>query len=62
MRRHTLLHVQHHDRPSLLAGKLHAVLQRRWPDAAFLEPGPAADLFGRETLLALLGSSRGGGQ
>ena len=125
VRRHTLLHVQHHDRPSLLAGKLHAVLQRRWtkgrdlfdlfwylsdptwPDpnlvllnnalgqtassrpaltesswrsvvrervealdwkaaehdvAAFLEPGPAADLFGREPLLALLGSSRGRGQ
>lgn len=28
VRRHILLHLQHHDRPSLLAGKLHAVLQR----------------------------------
>lgn len=118
VRRHVLLNLQHHDRPSLLAGKLHAVLQRRWTkgrdlfdlfwylsdrtwpppnlvllnhalgqtewegpvlddsnwrvivrrrvatldwDAAardvapFLEPGPAADLFGRESLLGLLG-------
>lgn len=30
VRRHALLHLQHHDRPSLLAGKLHAILQRRW--------------------------------
>ena len=30
--------------------------------AAFLEPGPAADLFGREPLLELLGSSRGRGR
>lgn len=28
VRRHVLLHLQHHDRASLLAGKLHAVLQR----------------------------------
>jgi hypothetical protein len=28
VRRHVTLHLQHHDRPSLLAGKLHAVLQR----------------------------------
>jgi hypothetical protein len=28
IRRYVLLHLQHHDRPSLLAGKLHAVLQR----------------------------------
>ncbi len=28
IRRHVLLHLQHHDRSSLLAGKLHAVLQR----------------------------------
>lgn len=28
VRRHLLLHIQHHDRASLLAGKLHAVLQR----------------------------------
>jgi hypothetical protein len=28
VRRHVLLRVQHHDRASLLAGKLHAVLQR----------------------------------
>jgi predicted nucleotidyltransferase component of viral defense system len=27
-RRHVMLNLQHHDRPSLLAGKLHAVLQR----------------------------------
>jgi hypothetical protein len=121
VRRHALLNVQHHDRASLLAGKLHAVLQRgwpkgrdlfdlfwylsdrRWPDpnlellnnalrqtgwdgpaldgtnwrrevrdrvalldwtaaerdvAPFLEPGPATDLFGRETLLGLLGDER----
>ncbi len=30
IRRHALLNLQHHDRPSLLAGKLHAILQRRW--------------------------------
>ncbi len=31
VRRHdTLLHVYHHDRASLLAGKIHALLQRRW--------------------------------
>jgi hypothetical protein len=28
IRRHVTLQLQHHDRPSLLAGKLHAVLQR----------------------------------
>ena len=28
VRRHIMLHTQHHDRASLLAGKLHAVLQR----------------------------------
>ena len=28
IRRHVLLNVQHHDQSSLLAGKLHAVLQR----------------------------------
>ena len=28
VRRHVILHLQHHDRPSLLAGKLHAILQR----------------------------------
>jgi len=28
VRRHLVLHLQHHDRASLLAGKLHAVLQR----------------------------------
>jgi predicted nucleotidyltransferase component of viral defense system len=28
VRRHVLLNVQHHDRASLLAGKLHAILQR----------------------------------
>lgn len=31
VRRHELLHLQHHDRASLLAGKLHAVLQRPYP-------------------------------
>lgn len=31
VRRHLLLRIQHHDRASLLAGKLHAILQRRWP-------------------------------
>jgi Nucleotidyl transferase AbiEii toxin, Type IV TA system len=30
VRRHALLNLQHHDQPSLLAGKLHAVLQRSW--------------------------------
>ena len=30
VRRHLLLRIQHHDRSSLLAGKLHAVLQRPW--------------------------------
>jgi len=28
VRRHVLLHLQHHDRAALLAGKLHAILQR----------------------------------
>ncbi len=28
VRRHVMLHLQHHDRASLLAGKLHAILQR----------------------------------
>ena len=28
VRRHIVLHLHHHDRPSLLAGKLHAILQR----------------------------------
>lgn len=28
VRRHVMLHLQHHDKPSLLAGKLHAFLQR----------------------------------
>jgi len=28
IRRHMVLHLQHHDRESLLAGKLHAILQR----------------------------------
>ena len=31
LRRHVLLQLQHHDKPSLLAGKLHAVLQRPYP-------------------------------
>lgn len=30
VRRHAVLNLQHHDRASLLAGKLHAVLQRNW--------------------------------
>lgn len=30
VRRHVLLHLQHHDRASLLAGKLHAILQRSY--------------------------------
>jgi hypothetical protein len=30
VRRHVTLHLQHHDRASLLAGKLHAVLERRY--------------------------------
>lgn len=31
VRRHVTLQLHHHDRPSLLAGKLHAILQRPWP-------------------------------
>jgi len=31
VRRHVLLRIRHHDRASLLAGKLHAILQRPWP-------------------------------
>lgn len=31
VRRHVLIRVQHHDKASLLAGKLHAVLQREYP-------------------------------
>lgn len=31
IRRHVLLNLQHHDRASLLAGKLHAILQRNYP-------------------------------
>ena len=31
VRRHALLRIQHHDRASLLAGKLHAILQRPYP-------------------------------
>ena len=30
VRRQAVLNLQHHDRPSLLAGKLHAVLERTW--------------------------------
>jgi hypothetical protein len=30
VRRHVMLHLQHYDQPSLLAGKLHAVLSRPW--------------------------------
>jgi hypothetical protein len=30
VRRHVVLNLQHHDRPSLLSGKLHAVLQRAY--------------------------------
>lgn len=31
VRRHVLLRIQHHDRASLLAGKLHAILRRPYP-------------------------------
>jgi nucleotidyltransferase AbiEii toxin of type IV toxin-antitoxin system len=31
VRRHVMLHLQHHDQASLLAGKLHAILQRSYP-------------------------------
>jgi hypothetical protein len=121
VRRHALLNIQHHDQPSLLAGKLHAVLQRSWAkgrdlfdlfwylsdpawpepnlvllnnaleqtewtgpelgpsnwrsavhdrvaaidwNAAkrdvepFLEPGPATELFGRDSLLQVLSRPR----
>lgn len=30
VRRHAMLNLQHHDRSSLLAGKIHAILQRTW--------------------------------
>jgi hypothetical protein len=30
VRRHVTLNICHHDKPSLLAGKLHAVLSREW--------------------------------
>jgi len=48
VRRHALLNLQHHDRPSLLSGKLHAILQRGWtkgrdlerPDLARSQPQP----------------------
>ena len=30
LRRHVLLNLQHHDRPSLFSGKLHAILHRSW--------------------------------
>ena len=31
VRRYQTLHLQHHDRATLLAGKLHAILQRPYP-------------------------------
>jgi hypothetical protein len=31
VRRHITLRLQHHDRASLMAGKLHAILQREYP-------------------------------
>jgi predicted nucleotidyltransferase component of viral defense system len=31
IRRHVLLNIQHHDRASLFAGKVHAILQRKYP-------------------------------
>lgn len=31
VRRFMILHLQHHDKPSLLSGKLHAILQRPYP-------------------------------
>ncbi len=40
VRRHVLLHLQHHDRASLMAGKLHAVLQR-----PFVKGRDVYDLF-----------------
>lgn len=56
VRRHALLNLQHHDRPSLLAGKLHAILQRGWTKGRDLFdlfwylsdptwPGPNLDLL-----------------
>ncbi len=30
VRKYAMLNLQHHDRPSLLAGKMHAILQRSW--------------------------------
>lgn len=40
VRRHVLLHLQHHDRASLMAGKLHALLQR-----PFVKGRDVYDLF-----------------
>src|SRR5258706_222749 len=40
VRRHVLLNLQHHDRASLLAGKLHAILQR-----PYLKGGDLYDLI-----------------
>jgi hypothetical protein len=56
VRRHVLLNLQHHDRASLLAGKLHAILQRPylkgrdlydlvWYLSARNWPGPNLDLL-----------------
>jgi hypothetical protein len=47
VRRHALLHLQHHDPASLMAGKLHALLQRHftkgrdWYDLAWYLDQPA---------------------
>jgi hypothetical protein len=56
VRRHALLNLQHHDRPSLLSGKIHAILQRVWTKGRDLFdlfwylsdprwPGPNLDLL-----------------
>ena len=56
VRKHALLNLQHHDRPSLLSGKLHAILQRGWTKGRDLFdlfwylsdptwPGPNLDLL-----------------
>jgi hypothetical protein len=62
--RHRVLNLQHHDRPSLLAGKIHALLQRRWTKGRDLydllwylsDPGwPGPNLVMLEAALAQTG-------
>jgi hypothetical protein len=67
VRRHIVLRLQHHDRPSLLAGKLHAILQRPFTKGRDLydllwylsDPGwPSPNLVFLNNALAQTGWSR----